>query len=179
MTTTTGTAPKVPVPRWVVRTIWRAHRLLVHLTGGRLGLSAPADGKAGLMRVHAIGRTSGNVRPVIVCYFEDGGDLVTLAMNGWAAPDPGWWLNLQKHPDVRVDLGRRRRQVHARAAEGEHRARLWARFADISGWGDVEQLSALRPGGTAVVVLEPRPAPPGTCWSSALPSAALRSSGSH
>ena len=35
-------------------------------------------------------------------YIEDGENLVVLAMNGWAAPEPAWWLNVQEHPNVTV-----------------------------------------------------------------------------
>ena len=35
---------------------------------------------------------------MVIGYYEDGPDLVTLAMNGWAEPEPAWWLNLQAHP---------------------------------------------------------------------------------
>ena len=40
----------------------------------------------------------------ILGYFEDGPNLVTLAMNGWGAPEPAWWLNLQARPDTVVEL---------------------------------------------------------------------------
>lgn len=145
-------------PRWIIRTIWRGHRTLVRLTGGRLGLYPPVTGKRmGMMRVHAIGRVSGRVRPVVLGYFVDGDNLVTLAMNGWAATDPAWWRNLQAHPEVRVDLGTRRRRVHARVATSEEHPRLWQGFTDHPGWGDVDAFSTtLRPQGTAVVVFEPR-----------------------
>lgn len=33
-------------------------------------------------------------------YVEDGQNLVTLAMNGWGAAEPAWWLNLQDHPEA-------------------------------------------------------------------------------
>lgn len=153
---TNDTGPGIP-PRWIIRAIWRAHRLLVRLSDGRVGLHPPAEGRRmGMMRVHAIGRLSGRVRPVILGYFDDGDALVTLAMNGWDAADPAWWRNLRAHPDVRVDLGRRRRTVYAREAAGTERDRLWSRFADFPGWGDIDAFAAARrPDGTAVVVLEP------------------------
>lgn len=40
-----------------------------------------------------------------------------MAMNGWADAEPAWWLNLQAHPDVTVDLPGGSRAVHARAAD--------------------------------------------------------------
>ena len=52
-------------------------------------------------------------------------------MNGWADPEPAWWLNLQAHPEATVELPDGPRAVTARAAVGEERDRLWARFVDL------------------------------------------------
>ena len=57
---------------------------------------------------------------MIVGYYEDGPNLVTMAMNGWGAAEPAWWLNLQTHPEAVVELaGRIRREVLGTAAVGE------------------------------------------------------------
>jgi len=78
-------------------------------------------------------------------------------MNGWASPEPAWWLNLQAHPDAIVELKTGTRAIHGRAAEGEERARLWAQVRAYSGYGDdVDAYPNLRSSETAVVVLEPR-----------------------
>jgi deazaflavin-dependent oxidoreductase (nitroreductase family) len=106
------------------------------------------------MRLTTIGRHSGKPRSAILGYYEDGDNLVTLAMNGWAAPEPAWWLNLQAQPDVTVDLADGPRRVRGRAAVGEERDRLWATWRDYG--DDVDAYATLRPKETAVVVLEPR-----------------------
>ena len=90
----------------------------------------------------------------MVGYFEDGANLVTMAMNGWGNSEPAWWLNLQAHPDVSVDLVDGRRQVTGRAAHGDERARLWARWQQID--KNLDTYAARRPVETAVVVFEPR-----------------------
>ena len=36
--------------------------------------------------------------------YEDGPNLVTMAMNGWMQGEPAWWLNLQQDPDTMVYL---------------------------------------------------------------------------
>ena len=54
-----------------------------------------------------------------------------MAMNGWGEGEPAWWLNLQAHPDVAVDLADGPRLVTGRAAQGEERERLWARWREI------------------------------------------------
>ena len=47
-----------------------------------------------MMRLRTLGRRSGQSRVAIIGYYPDGQNLVGLAMNGWAEPDPAWWLNL-------------------------------------------------------------------------------------
>ncbi len=127
------------------------------MTGGKFGLSRPVTGsKFGMLRLTTIGRRSGRSRVAIIGYYEDGPNLVTLAMNGWGETEPAWWLNLQARPDTTVELPGERRAVRARAAAGEERDRLWATFADYPGWGDdIGALAERRPTETAVVVLEP------------------------
>jgi deazaflavin-dependent oxidoreductase (nitroreductase family) len=105
-----------------------------------------------------IGRQSGRARSAILGYLEDGPMLFTLAMNGWNTAEPAWWLNLQANPDVTVELRDGMRDVRARAAQGEERERLWARFRTQREWGkDVDAFALHRASETAVVVLEPRP----------------------
>jgi deazaflavin-dependent oxidoreductase (nitroreductase family) len=143
---------KVP-PRVFVRTAWVLHRALLRFTGGRIGLRPP--GKAfGMLRLETVGRRSGQPRIAIVGYLEDGQNLVTLAMNGWAEAEPAWWLNLQAQPDTTVELKDGFRTVRGRAAEGAERDRLWARWGEFS--PDYDSWAAMRSGQTAVVVLEPR-----------------------
>ena len=77
-------------------------------------------------------------------------------MNGWAAAEPAWWLNLQAQPETTVELKDGVRAVRARAAHGDERDRLWARWHDFSDQYDA--WAALRSRETAVVVLEPRAA---------------------
>ncbi len=145
-------------PRLLVRTFWVLHRAAYRLTGGRFGLSHPESGaRFGMMRLATVGRRSGKPRMTIIGYYEDGPNLVTLAMNGWGQAEPAWWLNLQAQANATVGLADGRRAVRARAATGPERQRLWARFRDFPGWGDdIDALASHRPSETAVVVLEPR-----------------------
>jgi hypothetical protein len=91
---------------------------------------------------------------VILGYYEDGDDL-SMAMNGWGAPEPAWWLNLQAYPKAVVELaGGIRREVRGRAAVGEERERLWQRWGELD--ENLDGYAARRPHETAVVVFEPR-----------------------
>ena len=150
--TTTVKTPWLP-PRWFIHFAWRFHRAYFRLTGGRRGLWLPKPGKWGTMRVTTVGRKSGKSRSVILGYYEDGSNLVTLAMNGWGKPEPAWWLNVQANPDVNVELKTGSRPVHVRAAEGDERSRLWALWQEHD--KNLESYASRR-AETAVVVLEPR-----------------------
>ena len=141
-------------PRWFVRFFWQAHRLLLRVTGGRLGLWRPKPNGWGAARLTTTGRRTGQPRHVVIGYFEDDGNLVTMAMNGWGAAEPAWWLNLQAHPDAIAQTRDGARPVRGRSAQGDERERLWSRWAAID--KNLESYAARRPGETAVVVLEPR-----------------------
>ncbi len=141
-------------PRWIIRTFWTLHRSVTRWTGTRVGLWRPKPGKYGTLRLVTVGRRSGRDRQVLLGYFEDGPNLVTMAMNGWGDPEPGWWLNLQAAPEVTVELVDGPRQVTGRAAEGEERRRLWAQWQQIDKHLDAYAARRSRP--TAVVVFEPR-----------------------
>jgi F420H(2)-dependent quinone reductase len=145
-------------PRFAVRIAWMVHRGLYRFSGGRAGLARPVAGSTfGMLRLATVGRHTGRPRIAMIGYFEDGPNLVTLAMNGWGRSEPAWWLNLQGQPDAGVALADGQRAVRARAATGAERERLWARLADFPGWGDdIDALATRRPEETAVVVLEPR-----------------------
>ena len=156
MTDASATAKQpVTVPRWLVRTIWIAHRATYAVTGGRVGLRQPGN-SWGMLRLTSVGRKTGKTRVAIVGYLVDGPNLAIPAMNGWADPEPAWWLNLQADPHATVELPDGRRDVTARAAVGEERDRLWARFLGLGSSAFTEASAALRSHETAIVVLEPR-----------------------
>jgi len=95
---------------------------------------------------------------VIIGYYEDGPNLVSMAMNGWGAAEPAWWLNLQADANAVVDLaGGERREVLGRAASGDERERLWQRWRELD--KNLDSYAARRPRETAVVVLEPHRPP--------------------
>ena len=140
-------------PRWFIRAAWAIHRALYSISGGRFGLRKPTAKTYGMLRIHTVGKRSGVKRTAILGYFEDGPNLYTLAMNGWGAPEPAWWLNLQAHPVATIELPTGSREITARAATGDERTRLWSQMAKLD--PNLDQYATRRPGETAVVVFEP------------------------
>ena len=148
-----GTA-RLP-PRWFIRTAWVVHRAIYNVSRGRLGLRPPTSKVWGMMRLHTVGRRSGEPREAIVAYIVDGQNLVTMAMNGWGDPPPAWWLNLKAQPEASVDLPEGRRRVRAREAAGDERERLWSVYRTLGGGDDLDANAARLTRETPVVILEP------------------------
>ena len=138
---------------------WKIHRGIYRVTGGRLGLWRPKPRGWGTSRLTTTGRQTGRPRSVLVGYFSDGPNLVTMAMNGWGEAEPAWWLNLQANPDATLETRDGHLHVRARAALGEERDRLWARWHETN--RKLDGYAAMRTGETAVVVLEPQRDAPG------------------
>lgn len=124
--------------------------LYIH-TDGRIGRSL--FGVPGLL-LRTTGRTTGVTRTVALMYLPDGDDLVVVASNGGADRQPGWYLNLVAHPEVEVQVGRRRRKAVARVASAEERTRLWP-LANANNHMRYDDYQRLTTRQIPVVVLTP------------------------
>jgi deazaflavin-dependent oxidoreductase (nitroreductase family) len=99
------------------------------------------------------GRKSGKERTTPLMYGRDGDNFVLIASVGGASRNPAWYWNVRAQ-EAEVELGRERRRVRARDAEGEERDRLWAQMVGLyPGYADYQQKTARR---IPVVVLEPQ-----------------------
>jgi len=140
-------------PRWLLRIAWPLQRGLYTLSGGRLGLEPAGSERLGTLRLRTIGRRSGEERPTMLYYLEDGDRLAVVASNAGAADDPGWWRNLQAEPLAWVDLPDGSRRVRARSAEEAERERLWERFTSL--FDGYERYAAAAGRPIPIVILEP------------------------
>ena len=109
-----------------------------------------------MLRLRTVGRQTGKERIAIVGYIEDGPNLVIPAMNGWADPEPAWWLNLQAHPEATVELRDESRRVVARAPRSAKSAGGCGQmFLSLGSSAFTDASAALRSRETALVVFEP------------------------
>ena len=70
-------------------------------------------------------RKTGEPRTTPLIYAQDGDRYVIVASKGGAPTHPGWYLNLQKDPNVELQVLDEVFPARARTAEGEERERLW------------------------------------------------------
>jgi F420H(2)-dependent quinone reductase len=123
---------------------------LYRLSGGRIGGKV---GRAPVLLLTSTGRKSGQLRTAPVVYLADGDNVVLINTNAGNAKVPAWSLNLEANPEAEVELGRERRRVRARVAEGEERADLWRRHnVQYAGFDDYDAKLEREP---KVFVLEP------------------------
>ncbi len=99
------------------------------------------------------GRKSGQKRTAPVVYLADGDRVVVINTNAGNEKVPAWSLNLKANPEAEVEIGREKRAVVARVAEGEERADLWRRHNEqFEGFDEYEKKLDRQP---EVIVLEP------------------------
>ena len=72
------------------------------------------------------GRKTGE-KYIFPLFYGDTGDgsYVIVASKGGAPKHPQWYLNLQAHPEVEVQVGTKKLKAKARTATGDERSRLW------------------------------------------------------
>jgi deazaflavin-dependent oxidoreductase (nitroreductase family) len=98
------------------------------------------------------GRKTGQDRKFALIYQENDGDYVIVASKGGAEEHPGWYLNLQADPDVRVQVKADKFTAHARTATPEEKAELWPKMVRV--WPSYEEYQQKTDRDIPVVVLE-------------------------
>jgi proline iminopeptidase len=119
-------------------------------TGGEVG-HLWREG-ATVLLLTTTGRTSGVARTSPVIYAQDGAHYVVVASKGGAPDHPGWYKNLDKTPEVELQVKDEVFRARARTAHGDERARLWRRMNEI--WPHYEEYAKRTQREIPVVVLE-------------------------
>ncbi|MDJ0349205.1 nitroreductase/quinone reductase family protein [Cryobacterium sp. PH29-G1] len=129
------------------------HRMLLAVTGGRLGWTI---GTMQTVELHTIGRSSGLRRStMLTAPVHGGGRYVLVASKGGDDRNPFWYLNLLAQPDVELTIRTVTRPFRARVASSAEKAELWPRIiAAYSGYGAYQDKTERE---IPVVICEPRP----------------------
>jgi deazaflavin-dependent oxidoreductase (nitroreductase family) len=98
--------------------VWRIDRLLLRLTGGRLGTATPVV--TALLETR--GARTGCTRRTGVIYFHDGDRVTIIASNAGRPGNPSWFYNARANPDVLLGGQPFRAEIIEDAASRE---RLW------------------------------------------------------
>lgn len=111
-----------------LKTMNGVHRLLLKISGGRLGWAAIG---MPVLELTTIGRRSGEPRSVLLTSpLAEDGSMVIVASRGGDDTHPAWFLNLRAEPKVEVATkGGPRVPMIARVASPQDRARMWPQIA--------------------------------------------------
>jgi proline iminopeptidase len=119
-------------------------------TGGKVGHQW-REGSTVLL-LTTTGRKTGDKRTIPLIYAQDGNRQVIVASKGGAPEHPGWYQNLQKTPDVEVQVKDEIFRARARTATGEERTRLWKAANKV--WPHYDEYARKTTREIPVVVLE-------------------------
>lgn len=143
---------------WVERTwpvlarLMKGHAVVYRATRGVIGHRIP--GVPPMLLLDHAGAKSGAKRTTPLLYLQDGEDVVIVASKGGHPRHPAWFHNLQAHPDTTIQIGARRRPVHAHMADPQERERLWPQVVDMYGsYADYQRRTSRE---IPLVILKPR-----------------------
>ena len=134
-----------------VELFWKIHLPLYRWSGGRLGgrvMGMP------VLLLDTLGRKSGQRRTTPLIYLADRDDVVVVASKGGMSHHPAWYHNLVAHPESRVQIGNRVRDMVARRASDAEKAVLWPRLVGI--YPDYDDYQARTDRNIPVMILSPR-----------------------
>ncbi len=138
----------------VLNRLMSGHTAVYRATRGRVGHRLP--GLAPMLLLDHVGAKSGTKRTIPLLYITDGDDVAIVASKGGHPKHPAWFHNLRANPDTTIQIGSRRRPVHARVATPEERPRLWAMAVDAyDGYRGYQERAERE---IPIVILEPRAA---------------------
>lgn len=135
-----------------MKNISRAHRAVVHATGGRVGGSAMG---MPVVELRTVGRRSGQPRStMLTAPVVEGDRVVLVASKNGDDRDPDWFRNLLAQPEVELTMNGQQRAMRARPASPDEKADLWPRVvAAHSGYATYQRRTRR---DIPLVICEPR-----------------------
>ena len=89
-------------------------------------------GQVEVLLLTSTGRKSGKQRTVPLVYIRDGSAYVITASAGGAEKHPGWFFNVQSHPQATIEVKAKRIPVTAEVAGPEKKPELWTRLVEVA-----------------------------------------------
>jgi len=107
---------------------------------------------ATILLLTTTGRKTGNKRTAPLIYARDGDRYVIVASKGGAPEHPGWYQNLEKTPEVELQVKDEVFRARARTTTGDERERLWRKMNEV--WPQYDDYAKSTSREIPVVVLE-------------------------
>jgi deazaflavin-dependent oxidoreductase (nitroreductase family) len=149
--TETSKAPELPA--WI-----KDHVARYLASNGEDGYlwDASEGGGTGLvptLLLTTVGRRSGRELTLPLIFGRSGPDYVVVASKGGAPAHPAWYLNLEAHPEVQLQVKAEKFTARGHTANAAQRAALWPKMVEI--YAPYEKYQAGTDRQIPVVVLTP------------------------
>jgi deazaflavin-dependent oxidoreductase (nitroreductase family) len=129
----------VKLDRSVGRVVYKMHRLVYKLTGGKVGQKF--EGRQ-ILLLTTTGRKTGQQRTQPLLFYPHGDEWVVVGSNGGRPETPAWVFNIEADAKVTVQLGKRTSQAKARIVTGAEREDLWPKLTKYyPGWAHYTTLT--------------------------------------
>lgn len=86
---------------------------------------------APILIIHSVGARTGKSRANPVMYLKEGDRYLVFPSKGGAPSNPDWYYNLKAHPDVQIEVGDDKIDVHTDEIKGPERDRLYAKQSSL------------------------------------------------
>ena len=86
---------------------------------------------APLLLINHTGARTGKARTNPVMYLKDGHRYLVFASKGGSPANPDWYHNLKANPNVKIEVGDDKIDVHAEEITGAERDKLYAKQASL------------------------------------------------
>jgi deazaflavin-dependent oxidoreductase (nitroreductase family) len=133
----------------------KLHVAVYRLTRGRMGGGLPGWPQPRIVLLDHTGAKTGKKRTSPLMYHKYGDAIVVSGTKGGQPTHPAWFHNVMAHPDTTIQIGSEVREVRARLATDEERARLWSEMVSVYPGYDFYERNA-RGRKIPVVILDPR-----------------------
>jgi deazaflavin-dependent oxidoreductase (nitroreductase family) len=99
------------------------------------------------------GAKTGEPRTTPLIYGRAGDAYLVVASKGGADEPPSWYVNLEKDPDVEIQVKADRMKARARTATPDEKPEMWRTM--VAEWPDYDEYQQKTDREIPVVVLEP------------------------
>jgi deazaflavin-dependent oxidoreductase (nitroreductase family) len=110
-----------------VKWVSSLHTLAYRITAGRIGGRLVAND---MLLLTTRGRDTGGDHTVPLLYLRDRDTVVVIASYGGRPDHPDWYLNLQEHPEVTIQIDGMATTGTTRTMAPEEREQWWPRVVD-------------------------------------------------
>ncbi|SHH40481.1 deazaflavin-dependent oxidoreductase, nitroreductase family [Jatrophihabitans endophyticus] len=105
-----------------------------------------------ILLLHTTGRKSGKEYTHPLIYRDYGDAYLIVASKGGDPQAPDWYKNIEKDPDVSLQIKADTFAAHARTATADERPAMWRHMAEV--WPDYDEYQKKTDREIPVVVLE-------------------------